>query len=129
MDGALRAQLSRLSPAASARASRQREYWAAASSPAPFFRTRVGWPGGVVGSTRRRNDAIPGFRGAVRSDGAAETTLDKRGLSLEQATPRLVFICETGWIGAADVLLSGRRDADSADFTHLCWRGDLPRLS
>src|SRR5271156_5196765 len=99
MDGALRAQLSRLSPAASARVSRQREYWAAASSPAPFFRTRVGWPGGIVGSTRRRNDAIPGFRGAVRSDGAAETTLEKRGRSLEQAAPRLVFICETGWIG------------------------------
>jgi hypothetical protein len=31
--------------------------------------------------------------------------------------------------GAADVLLSGRRDADFADFTQLCWRGGLPRLN
>src|SRR5271167_2181164 len=71
MDGALCTQLSQLSPAASARVSRQREYWAAASSRAPFFRTRVGWPGGIVGSTRRRNGAIRGFRGAVQFDGAA----------------------------------------------------------
>ena len=26
-------------------------------------------------------------------------------------------------------LVDGRRDADCADFTHLCWRGDLRRLS
>jgi hypothetical protein len=44
--------------------------------------------------------------------------------ALGQATPCLVFFREAGWIGR-----DGRADADSADFTQLCWRGDLLRLN
>lgn len=55
--------------------------------------TRVGWPGGIVGSTRRRNDAIQSFRGAVRSVGgrAAEITLTNEGsLGASDAMPRFL---------------------------------------
>ena len=89
--------------------------------------------GGLAGLSGRRvaeTMRSPAFAG--RCDlwrRAAEITLDKRGLARGKRRHGSFSSAKLDGSGAADVLLSGGRDADSADFTQLCWRGDFPRLS